>query len=337
MATGAVSLRALGTSVAAFAALLSFDPAPAAAGIIAGFSSYDTAAGHSAGCSRGEPGDAIPGTSMNIINFQPGDPSETSATGIGGGSTGFAYSSLDRGALGVSAISKGGSCPPVYPQANVVEGPGSGITSHTGADASASLGDKLTLHVSNAPALVTISYTVDGGLASTRGNQAGAGLTADILGPVVDTAGNIDELLQVNLTTDQLYRATISATFLLPVGDNQFSVSADIGVSCTADNIQPNPQNGPFQGADASVTSCSASFSSTGQFAVLLPDGVTMTSDSGVFLTSTGVVSPVPEPTTLSLLVGGLGLGLLLRRDGGALKTIAGLQGRASPQQRTPD
>ena len=47
-------------------------------------------------------------------------------------------------------------------------------------------------------------------------------------------------------------------------------------------------------------------FSNTAAVTLTLPPGVTYTSESGVFLTSVGATSPVPEPSTVLLLSAGL-------------------------------
>lgn len=56
-------------------------------------------------------------------------------------------------------------------------------------------------------------------------------------------------------------------------------------------------------------------FEHTASIGLVLPEGVSYTSDSGVFLTGVTAVAPVPEPETWALMLAGLGVvGRLARR-----------------------
>ncbi|MEO7056793.1 MAG: PEPxxWA-CTERM sorting domain-containing protein, partial [Caldimonas sp.] len=58
---------------------------------------------------------------------------------------------------------------------------------------------------------------------------------------------------------------------------------------------------------DCSCATCD--FMHTGSIGLSLPEGVSYTSDSGVFLTAGSLpVSPVPEPETWALMLAGLGI-----------------------------
>ena len=56
---------------------------------------------------------------------------------------------------------------------------------------------------------------------------------------------------------------------------------------------------------DCSYSTCD--FGNAGRIGLSTPDGVSYTSDSGVFLTGTTAVAPVPEPETWALLAAGFG------------------------------
>jgi hypothetical protein len=68
-------------------------------------------------------------------------------------------------------------------------------------------------------------------------------------------------------------------------------------------------------GNTSSRSTTFADFSHTASVALVLPDGVTFTSDSGVFLTAVQSPNSVPEPSIWAmLLIGCGGIGATLRR-----------------------
>ena len=65
----------------------------------------------------------------------------------------------------------------------------------------------------------------------------------------------------------------------------------------------------------AGATFADLDYGNTLRVSFTLPDNVSYTSDSGVFLTATNTVTPVPEPETWALMMAGLGLvGQMARR-----------------------
>ncbi len=68
-------------------------------------------------------------------------------------------------------------------------------------------------------------------------------------------------------------------------------------------------------GLDLDCWGATCDFTHTGSIALSLPDNVSFTSDSGVFLTGVTAVAPVPEPETWALMLAGFGvIGSLVRR-----------------------
>lgn len=144
-----------------------------------------------------------------------------------------------------------------------------------------------------------LDWHIDGTL-SAYGNPFPSATTSLVLN-IGNAGGNTG---QTSYFTDNPNLCRASPTCTIGTGFDQ-SGSFAFQIQPGAFSVSVFLQTVAFDGA-------SNDFSNTGRFYLRLPDGVTYTSRSGVFLTDAApifpVVSAVPEPSTYLLLLFGLGL-----------------------------
>lgn len=204
-------------------------------------------------------------------------PVQDTLTYSNAGGTGTAYANLQTGILRDYAVA-----PPLP----------SNDFSYT--LASSRISDIITFNA-GATGTAYLEWSVDGTLAAFDNNLTStAGLSLFISG----AANNIDEnhaytnfsCAPYNVTTCQ------AGTSFSQTGMVAFNIAGGDPTS-----IEVVLDSYP---ADGSI----GDFSNTGKVYLVLPDGVTFTSGSGVFLDEAAPVVAVPEPSTLALVVAGFGL-----------------------------
>jgi hypothetical protein len=169
------------------------------------------------------------------------------------------------------------------------------------ASAQMSMNDKIypawVDNTNNTPLTMQFVFSVTGSYSTSNGNPAnfsGWMLYADFFAGIDTPMGANVGFSQYNLASGSRSQ-TFDLTFN-PATDHYIRVYEDMGAWFT-----------PYNGQSAT-----ADFSHTGTIQIILPQGATFTSDSGVFLTGPAAI---PEPETYAMLLAGLGLlGLAGRR-----------------------
>jgi len=181
------------------------------------------------------------------------------------------------------------------------------------ASAAASIQDVLHLTIPKAlqadNVFLTMTMAIDGKLSTSLPlGIANLELVSDLSGQVPHAT----YLRGTGVTNNQT--ASITDTIEIHAAGSSLSTDAvTVIAQLLLDRANPSAFGLPGDGPNAISFGNFADYSDTGQLGLVVPDGVTFTSDSGVFLTSSAAES-VPEPRTLTLFASGLAGCILVRR-----------------------
>jgi len=272
----------------------------------------------------GSPGSAVDYDSLaGLVKNQPapGDTLTLSTPGMPAGLTSASIKiANDQGNLGLASASL---------EEGVVRGTANGgpglfgiVSRNTFSDTS--MHDSLTFHISDdaVDALVGVHVHLDG-------TEAGAGLGSGgyNMDMPFSLGGSFDYFGTIVNNGNQAFGLGGPSGFNQTIGWESYTLSNASMTGFDFDGVI-RVTDGETQGVNMSLflncydnTTCD--FSHTGRVTLSLPNDVTFTSGSGVFLTAKADSGGVPEPASWALmLVGFAGLGAALRRRQAAVLAL---------------